>query len=168
MGTSAPAEPGTAQTAMCNSVASSGHTNSHSRASFPQLAGDQVGTPQHCSPTPETYNAALHCRAPTPSCSFLKNTPRVSAMHESHLSSHRSIHSSGRKCDLSPQRREERTGVPVWRSRNIGSITSDIPVPSPPCDAGGYISSSSNSSHSVSTTGKSKTQNSGTRTVEVI
>lgn len=152
---------------MCNSITTSGHTNGHFRASFPQPASDQAGTPQHRSPTPETYNAGLHCRTPTPSCSILKNTPRISAMNESHLSSLRSIYGSGRKCDLSPQRREERKGVPVWRSRNIGSITSVVPVPSPHCDAGSYISSSSNS-HSVSTTGKSKTQNSGTVTVEVI
>lgn len=153
---------------MCNRITSSGHANSHFSASLPRPASDQVmvKTTHHCSPSPETHSAGLHCRTPTRSRSFQINTARISAIHESHLSSHHSIHSPGRKCDLSPQRREERKGSQVWRSRNISTITALTPALSPHDDAGSY--SSNRNGHSVSTTGKSKTQNSATVPVEVV
>lgn len=94
-------------------------------------------------------------RAQTSSPSFQIKTPGNSPIHAAHLSSHRRVHSPSRKCDVSPQ--AERKSSPAWRSRNINSITSPVPVRSLHCDTGSYSSNSAN--HSVSTAGKSKTQN---------
>ncbi|XP_029309746.1 coiled-coil domain-containing protein 24 [Cottoperca gobio] len=96
------------------------------------------------SSLPEHDSASLHCRTPTSSPSFQIKTPRNSPDQEAHPSSHRSIHSQRRKIDSSPQ-----------TERNSSPNTNSVPSSSH-CDAGSY---SSNADYSLSTTGRSKTQN---------
>ncbi|XP_073347955.1 coiled-coil domain-containing protein 24 [Pagrus major] len=136
------------QTPICNRITSSWHANSHVTTSLPGPVSDQimVQTTHNCSLSAEQDSADLHCRTPSRSPSF-----QIKTIHQTHLSSHRSIHSPGRKFDLSPQ--TVRRGIATWRRRNINTITS-----SPHCDTASY--SSSSVEHSVSAAGKSKTQNS--------
>ncbi|TMS09777.1 Coiled-coil domain-containing protein 24 [Larimichthys crocea] len=145
--TSASAGPRKTQT-ICNS---SGLMNRHFTPSPPRPASDQimVNSTHRCSLFSEEDSADLHCRTPSPN--FQIKTPRIAAVHETHLSCHRSIQSPSRERDLSPQ--TERKSSPAWRSRNINTITS-----STDCEAGSDCSDSAD--HSVSTTGKPKTQNS--------
>lgn len=130
--TSASTGPRKTQTPICNRIATPGHWNSQFTTLLPGPDSEQMMV-HHCSLSPEQGSASIHCRTPT--------SPRNSPIHETHLSSHHS-----RKSDLSPQL--ERKSSPLWRSRNINTIPS-----SPHC----YSSNSTD--HSVSTTGKSKTQN---------
>ncbi|XP_071347789.1 coiled-coil domain-containing protein 24 [Trachinotus anak] len=104
--------------------------------------------------SPEQESAGLHCRPSTSSASFQIKTQINSPIHETHLSSHRSIHSLSREYDLSPQR--ERESSSVWRSRHVSVSPPPIPALSPLSDAGS--NSNSRTDHSGST-GKSKTQN---------
>lgn len=141
------------QTAICNRIASSWHANSHIPTSLSGPVGEQimVQTTHNCSLSPEQDSADLHCRNPSCNPSFQTKTPTI---HETHPSFSRSIHSPGRKFDLSPQ--TVRRGTATWRRRHINTITS-----SPHCDAAN--TSSSSAEHSVSAAGKSKTQNSTCR-----
>ncbi|XP_074507749.1 coiled-coil domain-containing protein 24 [Sebastes fasciatus] len=135
---------------ICNRITTSGHVSRQFTASLPGSDSDEMMVKTHCSLSPEQDSAGLHCRTPTSSPSFQIETPRNSPIHETSLSSHRSIPSPSRKCDLSET---ERKSSPDWRSRNINTIPS-----SPRCeDAGSYSSNSTDPS--VSTTRKSKTQN---------
>ncbi|KAM8727003.1 coiled-coil domain-containing protein 24 [Acanthopagrus schlegelii] len=141
------------QTPICDRIASSWHADSHIPTSLPGPVGEQimVQTTHNCSPSPEQDSADLHCRNSSCNPSFQIKTPTI---HETHLSSSRSIHSPGRKFDFSPQ--TVRRGTATWRRRPINTITA-----SPQCDADSY--SSSSAEHSVSAAGKSKTQNSTCR-----
>ncbi|XP_078120213.1 coiled-coil domain-containing protein 24 [Sander vitreus] len=139
------------QTPICSRMVTSGQANHHFTTSLPGPGSDQmtVKTVHHGNLSSEQDSGGLHCMIPTSTSSFQIKTPRNSRIHETHLSSHRSVHSLSRKCDLSPQMK--RNGSPAWRSRNINTTPS-----TPNLDAGSY---SSNTNHPVSTTGKSKTQN---------
>ncbi|XP_044074808.1 coiled-coil domain-containing protein 24 isoform X2 [Siniperca chuatsi] len=155
--TSASSGPRKTQTPICNRITTSGHLNSHFTTSLPGPGSDQImlKTPDHCSLSPEQDSAGLNCRTQASSTGFQIKTPRNSTIHETHLSSHHSIQSPSRECDLSPQM--EKKSSPAWRSRNINTIPSPVPALSPHCDAGSYSSNSTD--HSVSTKRKSKTQN---------
>lgn len=143
--TSASTGPQKTQTPICNGITTPGPGSD-------QMMGK---TPHHCTLSTEQESDCVHCRTPTSSQSCQIKTPRNSPIPETHLLSHGSIHSPSRKCDLSPQ--AERKSSPASRSRNINTISSPVPALSPHCDAGSY---SSNCTHnSVSTAGKSKTQN---------
>ncbi|KAL7385786.1 hypothetical protein ABVT39_000257 [Epinephelus coioides] len=138
---SASTGPRKIQTPVGNRITTPGH------ALLPGPGSDQMMVKSIRDPSlcPEQDSADIHCRTTTYSPS-----PRNVPIHETHLSSHRSIHSPGRKFDLSPQ--TERKSSPAWRLRNTNTIPS-----SRHCDAGSYSSNSTH--HSVSTTVQSKTQN---------
>ncbi|KAM7379512.1 hypothetical protein PAMP_005058 [Pampus punctatissimus] len=136
------------QTSICNRIITSGHRSAHLITS----GTDNIMVKHLHHSTPEP-SAGLH-QTPTSSCSFQIKPQRNSPIHEAHLSSHRTIHSPSRQCDLSPH--TERNSSLAPRSRNIYIIPSPIPALSPVCDAGSY--SSNGTDHSVST-GKSTTQN---------
>lgn len=144
----------TTQTLMCKRVACSGGANSHVSALFSELGSDQnrVKTTHHCSHSPETQGAALHCRTPTHNRSF----HRISTANPP---SHRSIHKPGTRCDLSPQRRERSSN----NTDTCDSLTSAL---SPQCEADSYGSASDE--HAVTTAGKPKTHNSATVPVDVV
>ncbi|XP_067462318.1 coiled-coil domain-containing protein 24 [Thunnus thynnus] len=149
--TSASAGSSKTQTTVSNRIVTSGHRNAY----LTTCGTDKkmVKHLDHCNP--ERDSAGLHRRTPTSSSSFQIKTQRNSPVQAAHLSSHRAIHSPGRECDLSPQTARNSSLAPS--SRNINIIPSAVPALSPLCDAGSYSSNSAD--HSVSTTGKSTTQN---------
>ncbi|XP_031720976.1 coiled-coil domain-containing protein 24 isoform X1 [Anarrhichthys ocellatus] len=149
--TSASTEPRKTQAPICNRITTSVLANRHFTTSLTGPDSDTmtVKTVHCCSFSPEYDSPALRCRTPTSYPSFQVKTPRNSPIHETHLSSHRSIRGSSRECDLSQM---ERAGSPLWRSRNVNTVPAF-----PHCDAGSY--SSNRMDHSVSKAGKSKTQN---------
>ncbi|XP_033993431.1 coiled-coil domain-containing protein 24 [Trematomus bernacchii] len=125
-----------AQTSICSRISTSRHANLPT--SLPEPTRDQMvlKTLQDCSLYPKQNCASPHCRTPTSSPSFPRN------------SSNANIHSPSRKSDLSPQ--TERKSSPALRSRNLNRVPSFRH-----CEAGSY---SSNTEHCVSTTGKAKTK----------
>ncbi|XP_032386353.1 coiled-coil domain-containing protein 24 [Etheostoma spectabile] len=139
------------QTPNCSRIVPSGHANRHFTTLPPEPGSDQmlVKITHRGNLSSEQDSGGLHSMTLTSSPSFQIKTPKNSCTHETHLSSHRSVHSLSTKCDLSPQM--TRNGSPAFRSRNINTTPSI-----PNSDAGSY---SSNADHLLSSTGKSKTQN---------
>lgn len=136
------------QTTICTRITTSGHRNTHLTTSGTDKV--MVKHLHHC-----TDSAGLHSRTPASTSSFQIKTKRNSHIKELHLSSHQTIHSPSKECDLSPQ--TERNSSFAQRSRNINIIPSPVPALSPLCDAGSYSGNSTD--YSVSATGKSVTQN---------
>ncbi|XP_042354428.1 coiled-coil domain-containing protein 24 [Plectropomus leopardus] len=132
---SASTGPRKTQTPFCNRIATPVHVNSHFTISLSQSCSDPmiVKTVHDHSHSPEQDGSGLHHRTLTSSPTFEIKSQRNSPIQDTHLSSHRCIHSLSRNCDLSPQTERK----------------------PPHCGAGSYNSTE----HSVSTTGKSKTQN---------
>lgn len=93
------------QTPICSRIVTSGQANNHVLTSIPGPGSDQmtVKTIHHDNLSSERDTGCLHCMTPTSSPSFPIKPSRKSRIHETHLSSHRSVHSLTRKCDLSPQ-----------------------------------------------------------------
>lgn len=139
------------QTTICNRIITSGHRNTHLTMS----GSDKIMVKHLQDCTPERDNAGVHHRTPTSSPSFQIKTQRNSPFREAHLSSHCAIQNPSKECDLSPQTESNSNLTP--RSGNINIIPSPVPALGPLRDAGSY--SSNSTVHSVSTKGKSTTQN---------
>ncbi|XP_068427384.1 coiled-coil domain-containing protein 24 [Clinocottus analis] len=141
--TSASTGPRKTQAPICNRITTSVHANHHFNTSLPGPDRDNmiVQTVHTVNMLSQEQDSAALCRRPPTSGPCLQaKTQRNSPIHESPLSSHRSIHGSSIECDL------EQKSSPFWRSRNIIAAPS-----SSRCETGSYSSNSAD--HSVSTTG---------------
>ncbi|XP_034557942.1 coiled-coil domain-containing protein 24 isoform X2 [Notolabrus celidotus] len=141
------------QTPICNRITASGHLDSHSTATLPLPGRDQIKdkTLRDCRASPEQDSAGFHHRSCVSTPGFQIETSSISPINDTHQSPHRSVHSSSRKCDLSPQTERKRSPAAL----RLGHINS---IPSASLsDAATY--SCNRADQSVSTKRNSKTQN---------
>nr|XP_020447213.1 coiled-coil domain-containing protein 24 [Monopterus albus] len=118
----------TSKIPICTNITTPVHVNSHFTTDQIMIKSNHL-----CSLCSEHDRASLHRRTPNSSPSFQMELQRNSSIHEAHLSSHCSIHSLSKECDLSFQ--TERKSSPVWKSSNIDITPPPIPAL---CEAGSY------------------------------